>query len=63
MRVDVFFTVAHAEPALLQEATVVVIDAVRATTSMVEALANGPGDLSHGLYRGSREAGGVAGTG
>ncbi|MCG6955620.1 MAG: 2-phosphosulfolactate phosphatase [Gemmatimonadetes bacterium] len=41
MRVDVFFTVAHAEPALLQEATVVVIDAVRATTSMVEALANG----------------------
>jgi 2-phosphosulfolactate phosphatase len=41
VKVSVFFTVAQAEPALLQDATVVVIDAVRATTSMVEALANG----------------------
>jgi 2-phosphosulfolactate phosphatase len=41
VRVSVFFTVAQAEPVLLQEATVVVIDAVRATTSIVEALANG----------------------
>lgn len=41
MKISVFFTVAQADPALLQEATVVVIDAVRATTSIVEALANG----------------------
>jgi 2-phosphosulfolactate phosphatase len=46
VKVDVYFTVAQADPALLQEATVVVIDAVRATTSMVEALANG----ARGIY-------------
>lgn len=41
MKVHVYFNIAEAEAALQQEATVVVIDVVRATTSMVEALANG----------------------
>lgn len=41
MRIDVWFTTAEVEPALVQEATVAVVDVVRATTSMVEALANG----------------------
>ena len=41
MKIDVHFTPAEIEPAVLAEATVVVIDVVRATTSIVEALANG----------------------
>lgn len=41
MRLDVWFTTAEADPAVVQEAVVVVVDVVRATTSMVEALANG----------------------
>lgn len=41
MRVDAYFTIAEAEAAATQEATVVVIDVVRATTTIVEALANG----------------------
>lgn len=41
MNAYVFFTPGEADPAILQDATVVVIDVVRATTSMVEALANG----------------------
>lgn len=46
MKVQVFFTTAEADPAAFQESTVVVIDVVRATTSMVEALANG----ARGIY-------------
>lgn len=41
MTVHLYFSAAEADPALIQDATVVVIDVVRATTSMVEALANG----------------------
>jgi len=41
LKIDVHFTPAEIEPAVLLEATVVVIDVVRATTSIVEALANG----------------------
>ena len=41
MRLDVYFTTTEADAAVVQEATVVVIDVVRATTSMVEALAQG----------------------
>jgi 2-phosphosulfolactate phosphatase len=41
VNVHVFFTVTEADAAVLHDATVVVIDVVRATTSMVEALANG----------------------
>lgn len=41
MTVDVYFTTPEADPAVVHESTVVVIDVVRATTSMVEALANG----------------------
>lgn len=41
MKIDVHFTPAEVEPAVLAEATVVVIDVVRATTTIVEALANG----------------------
>ena len=41
MRVDVHFTRAEVESAALGKATAVVIDAVRATTTIVEALANG----------------------
>ena len=41
MRVDVYFTSAEVEAATLGKATAVVIDAVRATTTIVEALANG----------------------
>jgi len=39
--IDVFFTTGEVEPVGFQEATAVVIDVVRATTCMVEALANG----------------------
>lgn len=41
MRVDVHFTRAEVESATLGEATAVVIDVIRATTTIVEALANG----------------------
>lgn len=41
MNVHVYFHPGEADPTVLQDATVVVIDVVRATTSMVEALANG----------------------
>lgn len=41
MRVQVFLTPGEVEPAVVQEATVVVADVVRATTTMVEALAYG----------------------
>jgi 2-phosphosulfolactate phosphatase len=41
MRIDAYFTVPEVEPAALVGATVVVIDVVRATTSIIEALANG----------------------
>jgi 2-phosphosulfolactate phosphatase len=41
MRVRVFFSVAEADPAELQERTVVVIDVLRATSTIVTALASG----------------------
>ena len=43
MRIDTYFTLPEIDPAVLSESTVVVIDVVRATTSIVEALANGAG--------------------
>lgn len=41
MRFDVFFTPSEMDGVPLLDATVVVVDVVRATTSMVEAVANG----------------------
>lgn len=41
MRIDTFFTVPEMDPGALDGATVVVIDVVRATTTIIEALANG----------------------
>lgn len=41
MRAQVFFTPGEVDPAAVQGATAVVVDVVRATTTMVEALANG----------------------
>jgi len=41
VKVDAFFTIGEAEAAASAGATVVVIDVVRATTTIVEALANG----------------------
>ena len=41
MKIDVHFTPAEIESAVLAEATMVIIDVVRATTCIVEALANG----------------------
>lgn len=41
MRAQVFFTPGEVDPAAIQGATAVVLDVVRATTTMVEALANG----------------------
>lgn len=46
MRVEAYFTPAEVDPASLAGATVVVIDVLRATTSIVEALANG----ARGIY-------------
>ena len=46
MKIDAYFTATEVEPAALAEATVVVIDVLRATTTMVEALANG----ARGIY-------------
>ena len=41
MKIDAYFTAAEVDPAALAEATVVVVDVLRATTTIVEALANG----------------------
>lgn len=41
MRIDTYFTVPEVDGASLAESTVVVIDVVRATTTIIEALANG----------------------
>ena len=41
MRIDVYFTVAEVDPTSIGDGTVVVIDVVRATTTIIEALANG----------------------
>lgn len=41
MRIDAYFTVPEFDPGSIGEATVVVIDVVRATTTIIEALANG----------------------
>lgn len=46
MRVEAFFTVREVDQAALIDATVVVIDVVRSTTTIVEALANG----ARGIY-------------
>ena len=46
MKIDLYFTATEVDPASLFEATVVVIDVLRATTTMVEALANG----ARGIY-------------
>lgn len=41
MTIDAYFTVPEVEPGAIGDATVVVIDVVRATTTIIEALANG----------------------
>ena len=41
MRIDVYFTAAEVDHAVVQQKTAVVIDVLRATSTMVEALANG----------------------
>lgn len=41
MKIDTYFTVDEVDPSSLAGATVVVIDVLRATTTIVEALANG----------------------
>lgn len=41
MRVKLFFTVDAVDPAALQQSTVAVVDVLRATSTIVEALANG----------------------
>ena len=41
MRIDAYFIPAEVDPAALDGSTVVVVDVVRATTTIVEALANG----------------------
>ena len=41
MRIDTFFTVREVDTASLADAAVVVIDVIRATTTIIEALANG----------------------
>ena len=46
MKIDAYFTAAEVDPSTLLEATVVVVDVLRATTTMVEALANG----ARGIY-------------
>lgn len=45
MRIDTYFTVPEVDGAELMGATVVVIDVVRSTTSIVEALANGAREI------------------
>ena len=46
MNIRVYFTINEVDPALLPGSTVVVIDVVRATTTITEALANG----ARGIY-------------
>jgi len=46
MRIEAYFTVGEVSPGDLTDSTVVVIDVVRSTTSIVEALANG----ARGIY-------------
>jgi 2-phosphosulfolactate phosphatase len=46
MRIEAHFTTNEVDPGALTDATVVVIDVVRSTTSIVEALANG----ARGIY-------------
>lgn len=46
MRVDVFFAAASVDPARVQDRTAVVIDVLRATSCVVEAVANG----ARGVY-------------
>jgi 2-phosphosulfolactate phosphatase len=41
MRIDTYFTIPEVDAAALADATVVVVDTVRATTTIIEALANG----------------------
>jgi 2-phosphosulfolactate phosphatase len=41
MRIDTYFTVPEVDTASIGDATVVVIDVIRATTTIIEALANG----------------------
>ena len=45
MRIDVHFTLPEVDPAALTESTAVVIDVLRATSTIVEALANGAGGV------------------
>jgi 2-phosphosulfolactate phosphatase len=45
MKIEVYVTFAEVEAGSLDEATVVVIDVVRATTSIIEALANGAREI------------------
>jgi len=46
MRIETYFTANEVAPGALADATVVVIDVIRSTTSIVEALANG----ARGIY-------------
>ncbi|MBM4185205.1 MAG: 2-phosphosulfolactate phosphatase [Gemmatimonadetes bacterium] len=46
MRIDTYFTVAEVDPPALESAVVVVVDVLRATTTLLEALANG----ARGVY-------------
>jgi len=46
MKIDTYFTVAEVDPATLESAVVVVVDVLRATTTLLEALANG----ARGVY-------------
>jgi 2-phosphosulfolactate phosphatase len=46
MKIETHFTVAEVDPATLESAVVVVIDVLRATTTLLEALANG----ARGVY-------------
>jgi hypothetical protein len=45
MRIDTYFTVPEVDVASIGEATVVVIDVIRATTTIIEALANGAREI------------------
>ena len=46
MRIDTYFTVEELDPTTIEGATVIVVDVVRATTTLIEALANG----ARGIY-------------
>jgi 2-phosphosulfolactate phosphatase len=46
MRIDTYFTVEELDPATIEGAVVAVVDVLRATTTLVEALANG----ARGIY-------------